>query len=135
MLGEGGGALQELSRALDSVAIAAAAVPADEVAQRTFLAEFRNLLNRGELTFAGLAGCYSQVLAEDDHALSPIESLRYDCKMSSTAAVAAVNVGEHLELVTLSRAALEEGRIGFAHLNLIAYTAKFIGEGFKEARC
>ena len=52
--------------------------------------------------------------------------------MASGAAAAAVQVGEMAELLPKSRQALEAGRIGLAHLTLIAYTARFIGEGFRE---
>ena len=52
--------------------------------------------------------------------------------MASGPAAAAVQVGAMAELLPKSRAALEAGRIGLAHLTLIAYTAEFIGEGFRE---
>jgi len=134
MLGEGGRALRELSEAIGAVGTEAALVADDEKAMLAFLTALRGQLNRGELVFATLAGRYSSVLERDDVSLTPIESLRYDCNMASGAAAAAVNVGEHLDVVPLSRAALDQGRIGFAHLNLITYTAKFVGEGFDEAR-
>src|SRR5205807_3797273 len=55
-----------------------------------------------------------------------------ECKMASGAAAAAVTVGEQFEQLPESRAAVEEGRIGIAHLALLARTAEFIGDGFCE---
>src|SRR5579872_2494254 len=135
MLGKGGTALRRLSEAIDDVALAAASLRGGEKELLAFLMPLRQQLNRGELAFASVAGRYGELLdADDDLSLTPIESLRYDCNMSSSAAAAAVNVGDCLDQLPLSRAAVDDGRIGFAHLNLIAYTAKFIGDEFDEAR-
>jgi hypothetical protein len=110
-------------------------VAVDRDAALGFLEPLRVCINRLELAFAVAAGQLNRAVEEDEIAdLSAIQLLRHECKMASGAAASAVNVGEHLDEVPLSRTALSEGRIGFAHLNLISYSAAFIGEGFEEAR-
>lgn len=58
--------------------------------------------------------------------------------MSGHAAANAINVGSELEQLPASRAALERGEIGLAHLSLIAATAKAVrkvrGSNFDERR-
>ena len=135
MLGEGGRAIQKLSEAMDEVLAAAPSVDGDELDLLAFLVPLRQQLNRGELGFAQVASKLMPLYVEaaTSRTLSPTEHLRYDCNMASGPAAAAINVGEQLPDIPLSRIAVEEGRIGFAHLNLIAYTSTFIGEGFDEA--
>jgi hypothetical protein len=127
---EEGNALDWLQRAADALLAEGVRYAADE----RFLARFRTQLNRCELAFALATRPLVQRCREDDgySDLSPTEILRHDCKMASGPAGTAVQVGEMAELLPKSREALEAGRIGLAHLTLIAYTAEFVGEGFRE---
>jgi hypothetical protein len=132
-MGVGGGALARLEEAADALLAETPLVEGDMDALVGYLAPFRTQLNRCELAFARVAGRLSDAYFSDGYGnLSPTQALRYDCKMASGAAAAAINVGEELERMPLSTAALEDGRIGFAHLNLIAQTAAFCGNGFRE---
>src|SRR3984893_11780075 len=57
---------------------------------------------------------------------SPYGWMRENCHMSAYAAVSAVHVGDNAATLQQSTAALLEGRIGFAHLCLMASTAQAI---------
>src|SRR5438445_5175048 len=93
----------------------------------------RTFINVCELAFAQSAAALSELDREDQLCdLSPIQALRYDCKMASSAASAAVSIGEQWESLPKSRAAVAGGRIGIAHLKLLAETAEFVGAGFDE---
>ena len=66
---------------------------------------------------------------------SPIDWVRHQCRMSSTAAARSIATGEAAEHLPASVAALEEGRLGFAHLALLAGTERALtrtGRGFDE---
>ena len=77
-----------------------------------------------ELEFSELAGRFAKTeLADDWGSTSPIDWIRHECKMSGAAAADRVFVGTHLDYLPASTAAVEEGRIGFAHLSLIGRTA------------
>lgn len=131
-MGEGGRVLAELRETADLVLAAAPEIGAEQ----ELLAEFRTQINRLELAFAIATRPLVQGWKDDDYPadLTPTQYLRYECKMASGPAAALVEVGEMLEVLPKSRAALEAGRIGLAHLNLIAYTAEWVGEGFSEDR-
>ena len=129
--GKGGRALDRLRQAADELVAVAGAFGDEE------RVEFRRQLNRCELAFALSTRPLVESWRQEDDALydlSPVQALRYDCKMASGPAAAAVEIGEMLDLLPASREALEAGRIGLAHLNLIAYTAEWVGEGFSEER-
>ena len=119
---------------LRAVADALLADAASNIGDEAFLAAFRTQLNRCELAFALATRPLVQRCREDDDYsdLSPTQILRHDCKMASGPAAAAVQLGEMAELLPKSREAIEAGRIGLAHLTLIAYTAEFVGEALKE---
>lgn len=131
----GGRALGELRLAMDRVLAAAPAIDGDQGDLLAFLSPLRTELNRGELAFATVAGKLTERYesSESMDPLSPVQLLRYECKMASGAAAAAVNVGEHMGDLPKSSEAVEQGRVGFAHLNLIAYAAAFVGDGFDES--
>jgi hypothetical protein len=98
--------------------------PLDIAAELIFL---RGLIDRLELDFARAA---SRFAAGYDEGLfidpSPYSWMRGHCHMASGAAVGAVCVGENVDRLERSVSALEEGRIGFAHLRLMASTAEAI---------
>jgi hypothetical protein len=69
--------------------------------------------------------------------ISAIDWIRHACRTSAHDAARAVRVGEAEPLLPESTVALEEGRIGFGHLTLLASTAEAIEESehappFKE---
>src|SRR5437588_9284197 len=132
-MGEGGRALQRLKEAATLLLEAAPDVDGDINELLEFLVPLRTQLNRCELAFSLVAGKLTALYQEGhEYDLSPIQHLRYECKMASGAAAAAVTVGEQLGQLPESRAAVEEGRIGIAHLALLARTAEFIGDDFSE---
>jgi len=82
-----------------------------------------------ELAFAASASAFDAGYDENSGGYpSAINWIRVECKMSSTAAVKAVCVGEEAAAIPLSVAAVEEGRLGFAHLSLLAATAQGVRE-------
>jgi Domain of unknown function (DUF222)/HNH endonuclease len=93
----------------------------------TALIRLRIAINALELTFARdaaqFAGGYDEDLLGDP---SPYAWMRENCHMSAYAAVSAVHVGDTAATLQRSRAALLEGRIGFAHLCAMATTAQAI---------
>ncbi len=82
-----------------------------------------------ELAFAASASAFDATYDESWGGYpSAINWIRVECKMSSAAAVKAVCVGEEAAAIPLSIAAVEEGRLGFAHLSLLAATARGVRE-------
>ena len=129
----GGGAALRLEEAADELLAEAPAASSDLDELLAVLIPFRTQLNRCEVAFATVAGRLTEWYQQDRIGdLSPVQILRHECKMASGAAAASINVGEQIERLPASRAAVEEGRIGFAHLNLLARTAEFVGEDFQE---
>jgi Domain of unknown function (DUF222) len=59
---------------------------------------------------------------------TPIDWIRHNCKMSGHAAAERVCTGEKLETLANSVEATFDGRIGYAHLALMARTAEWIEE-------
>ncbi|HEX6548855.1 MAG TPA: DUF222 domain-containing protein [Candidatus Dormibacteraeota bacterium] len=134
-MGGGGTALELLTQAADLLLAESEAFAGNADAACEQLVQVRTQLNRCELAFSLLsrpvvADWFSDVRPE----LSPVLRLRHECKMTSGAAAAAIGVAERLDQLPRSREALEAGKIGFGHLNLLARTAEFVGEGFDEGR-
>ena len=96
----------------------AARVLGDELRQR------RHLINLLELEFARTA---AEFAATDEYARAgapgPSEWLRHECHLSGIAAFNAVSVGERVADLPESVEAMNDGRIGFGHLALMASTA------------
>src|SRR5215472_18648846 len=130
----GGAGLQKLEEAATELLAEATLLPADLDAALAFLQPLRVQINRCELAFAQASAMLGELEVRDRIDLTAIQLLRYECHMPTGAAGAAVNVGEQMDRVPASRSALEDGRIGFAHLNLIARTAEFCGDSFREGR-
>ncbi|MFZ0179726.1 MAG: hypothetical protein WAL84_07620, partial [Candidatus Dormiibacterota bacterium] len=87
----------------------------------------RALINRLELDFAREAARFAAIHDENEHGNpSPISWMREHCRMTSSAAMAAICVGDQAARLERSTAALAEGRLGFAHLSLMASTASAI---------
>ncbi len=91
------------------------------------LVRMRALINRLELGFARDAARFASGYDEGLFANpSPYSWMRENCHMTSGAAVSAVCVGDNVGRLERSASALDQGRIGFAHLSLIASTAEAI---------
>jgi hypothetical protein len=100
------------------------------------LIRFRHGIDLLELRFACEAAAFA---ASDEYEVqgsnSPIDWVRHQCRMSSTAAARSVATGEAAAALPASVDALEGGRIGFAHLSMLAAlerAAKRTGTSFDE---
>ena len=107
------------------VALPAGAVTPFELGER--LIRLRHGIDLLELRFAReAAGFASTEEAIAQGSTSPIDWIRHQCRMSAQAAGRSVTTGEEVERLPASVAALEEGRIGFAHLTLLAGTERAV---------
>ena len=106
---------------------------------RATLIRLRYAADLLELEFAAVAADFA---ATDEAAwcgsASPVDWIRHECRMSGSAASSAVAVGAMAAELPDSTAAVRQGRIGFAHLALLAGTARALqlspsaGGGFDE---
>jgi hypothetical protein len=93
------------------------------------LQRLRRAIDRIELEFSSVAATFANTGEEEwQGSGSPIQWLRGYCGMTSAAASRAIAVGDEASVLTQSHAAVEEGRLGFAHLSLIAGTASALRE-------
>ena len=90
----------------------------------------RHVVDLLEVEFAKLSGRFAETDEWDDGGYySPIHWLRVNCHLGGGAAAERIAVGEQLDQLPLSSAALEEGGIGFGHLALIARTNEAVADG------
>jgi hypothetical protein len=83
---------------------------------------------------AGLAGRYAATNHYDVAGyVSPIDSIRFNCHLTSQVAADLIAVGENLERMPESVQAVNRGEIGFAHLKAMARTADAVKDRFNEA--
>ena len=95
--------------------------PTELAAELKVIAHCRDLL---DLDFAETAANFSKTQEyEEQGSVSPIDWIRHNCRMSSSAVWGSVAVGDHLADLPRSVEAVESGEIGFAHLALMARTA------------
>src|SRR5260370_17013861 len=105
---------------------------ADLGRRRTQLAFAVDMLN---LEFAKMAAAFVETDEYDEQGFdSPISWIKANCHLSGGAAADRVCVGEQLDNLGQSRAALGMAEIGFAHFVHIARTAAKPGEKFDEVR-
>lgn len=98
------------------------------------LRHFRHLIDLLELDFARRAAAFAQTDEfSKQGSLSPETWIRHECHTSGVAAHAAVCVGDQMPLLPESTAAVIDGRIGYAHLALLASTARDVRESDAEA--
>ena len=91
------------------------------------LPRLRHAMDLLELHFAKDAAAFSHTDEADLQGSStPIDWIRHNCRMSGHAAADRVRVGRQLHRLPDSARATGEGRIGYAHLSLIASTARAI---------
>jgi hypothetical protein len=69
---------------------------------------------------------------DDDGFISPIDWIRFNCRVTSGAAANSIAVGEALNRMPQSTKAVTEGEIGFAHMTVMARTAEALGDRFDE---
>jgi hypothetical protein len=95
----------------------------------------RQEIDQDELEFSCLAAQFAATDEYDAQGFdSPISWLKSVCHMSGGAAADRVCVGEQMERLGESVAALAAGEIGFAHLALIARTSAALGQRLNEAK-
>src|SRR5262245_56657975 len=93
------------------------------------LPRLRHAVDLLELHFAKDAAAFSLTDEADlQGSRTPIDWIRHNCRMSGHAAADRVRVGKQLHRLPESAEATNEGRIGYAHLSLIASTARAIAE-------
>jgi hypothetical protein len=94
------------------------------------LIQLRHGIDLLELGFAADAAVFAGTNEyEVQGSTSPIDWLRHFCHMSGHAAARAVAAGEQSPGLPESVAALEDGRIGFAHFSLMAGVARALRKG------
>ena len=94
------------------------------------LIELRHGIDLLELRFAREAATFASTDEyEVQGSTSPINWVRHHCAMSIGAAARSVATGEAADRLPASVAALEAGRIGFAHLALLAGTERAVTGG------
>src|ERR1700681_3315319 len=69
---------------------------------------------------------------DDDGFISPIDWIRFNCRVTSGAAANSIAVGEALKRMPQSTKAVVDGEIGFAHMTVMARTAEALGDRFDE---
>lgn len=93
------------------------------------LRQLRHQVDLLEVAFARLSAAFARTdRYELAGACSPQDWIRFECRMSAAAAGGAIGTGEQIDSVPQSEAALREGRIGFAHLAMLASTARAVSE-------
>jgi hypothetical protein len=105
------------------------------------LIRLRHGIDLLELRFARDAAAFAaseEAIAQGS--TSPIDWVRHQCGMSANAAARSIATGEAADRLPASVAALDAGRIGFAHLALLAGTARALlstagAAGFDERPC
>ena len=98
------------------------------------LISFRHQIDLLELRFSLLCAEFAQTdHYEDEGSATAIDWIRFNCAMTSNAAADRVAVGQQVAGLPESVQALAQGKIGFAHLSVMARTAGAVGERFCES--
>ena len=99
------------------------------------LIEFRRHIDSLELDFSRRAHAFAEGTQwEDEGFNTPLDWIRINCHMTSTAAADRLAVGERAPELSRSVVAMDAGEIGFAHLTVMARTANAIRGEFDEDR-
>jgi hypothetical protein len=114
------------------VALPAGELSPFELGER--LIRLRRGIDLLELRLAREAAAFA---ATDEHmaqgSTSPVDWVRHQCRMSGNAGARSIATGEEADRLPASVTALGEGRIGFAHLALLAATARALQGTAREA--
>ncbi len=99
------------------------------------LIQIRRAVDLIELEFAVTADEFSDTDEyEQQGSVAPVEWIRHHCQMSGHAAAASACTGAQAPSLPLSTAAMSEGRIGYAHLALLAGTAAAVRQSAGDAQ-
>ena len=99
------------------------------------MVDLRQDIDRLELRFSQLAAAFDKTAFWDQEGSnSAIDWIRFNCRMTSTAAADRLAVGKQLDQMAQSQQAMNEGAIGFAHLTVMARTAVAVGAAFDEGK-
>jgi hypothetical protein len=99
--------------------------PTSPSALRGELTRLRRIIDRVELEFSTVAAAFADTAEEEwQGCLSPLQWMRLECGMTAAAAANAIAVGAQADTLAESVTAVEDGRLGFAHLALLAGTAR-----------
>jgi Domain of unknown function (DUF222)/HNH endonuclease len=105
--------------------------PEAELARKLVMAEHQ--IGLWMLEASQLAAEFAQTEYWFDQGFNtPIDWLRFNCFLTEKVAGDRIVVGEQLDAMPETSEAMQEGEIGFAHLVVMARTAKAIGESFDE---
>ena len=108
-----------------------AGVAASEIGPQ--LIALRHEIDLAELKFARLASEFAcRDEPSDDGSVSPIDWIRFNCHVTSTAAANSIAVGDHLGELEKSTVGVTNGALGYAHMVVLARTAEAAGENFNE---
>jgi hypothetical protein len=113
-------------------------IPAERLATATLneiaaeMVSIRREIDERELDFCRLAAALAEFNCWDHGGDTAIEWITFECKMTRNAAADCIAVGERLSQIPESIQAMRAGEIGFAHMPVMARTAKAVGDAFDE---
>ena len=96
------------------------------------MVQVQSEIDERKLYFSRLAAAVAQLGCWDDESDTAINHIAFSCHVSRNDASDAIAVGEQLSRMPESIQAMREGEIGFAHLPVMARTAKAVGDLFDE---
>ena len=98
------------------------------------LVRMRQAIDLQETAFSMVAAEFAATNYYDHEggAINAVDWMRLNCHMTSNAVADRVSVGSRLGDLVRSVAQVATGEIGFAHLVIMARTAKAVGEAFDE---
>src|SRR3982074_3237265 len=102
----------------------------DELTAKMVL--LRRHIDELELDFSRLAAAAAELDCWDEETDTAINWITFNCKMTRNPAADCVAVGEQLSRMPESIQAMQAGDIGFAHMPVMARTAKAVGDVFDE---
>jgi hypothetical protein len=102
----------------------------DEITAEMVL--LRRHIDELELDFSRLAAAAAEIDCWDEESDTAINWITFNCKMTRNAAADCVAVGEQISRMPESIQAMHAGEIGFAHMPVMARTAKAVGDVFDE---
>ena len=96
------------------------------------MVQVQSEIDERKLYFSRLAAALAQLGCWDDGSDTAINHIAFTCHVSRNDASDAIAVGEQMARIPESIQALRAGEIGFAHLPVMARTAKAVGDLFDE---